>query len=211
MDRNFIKKYCNNLIMKDLKDCCQECQLENPFMKVGGSIIGKFAYTRQIPFIQPFETIDSPWADFIPSGIGRDLKALIKIAKNKGKTEKESNVSIEEEKKKPVPNNVEEEDEKSDIETENESEEEVEDDEVEYPEYEEWTKLAAEILEVRTKRAKDPNFDESIYTELVAKAQKFISTDMNLKTNTGGEYVRLHDIFKRLNSEFETQFQFKVN
>jgi hypothetical protein len=82
-----IIKYCNNLIMKDFKDCCQECQLDNPFMR-GGSIIGKFAYTKKTPFVQPFETIDSPWADFIPSSIGKNLKALLKLAKKKGTVEK---------------------------------------------------------------------------------------------------------------------------
>jgi hypothetical protein len=82
------------------EECCVECQEQNPFFKVGGSLVGRFAYTPETPFIQPFETIESPWADFIKSdSMETNIKKLYTLAQkySKSQTEKEKEEKAQEE------------------------------------------------------------------------------------------------------------------
>ncbi|GAQ83076.1 hypothetical protein KFL_001340310 [Klebsormidium nitens] len=83
--------------MKSYEECCEECQEQNPFFKLGGGVVGRFAYTRQTPFIQPFETIESPWADFIKSdSLETNIKKLYKLAQKYGKDTTEEKKAVEE-------------------------------------------------------------------------------------------------------------------
>jgi hypothetical protein len=94
--------------MKSFEECCVECQEQNPFFKLGGGVVGKFAYSRETPFIQPFESIESPWADFIKAdSMDTNIKKLLKLAqKYKKETIEEKKIQEEEaaeEEVKPKP------------------------------------------------------------------------------------------------------------
>jgi hypothetical protein len=76
--------------MKSYEECCEECQELNPFFCLGGGVVGKFAYTRETPFVQPFESIESPWADFIKSdSMETNIKKWYKLAQKYSKSQKE--------------------------------------------------------------------------------------------------------------------------
>jgi hypothetical protein len=63
------------------EECRVECQEHNPFFRLAGGVVGKFAYTRDTPFIQPFESIESPWTDFIKSdSLETNIRKLYKLA-----------------------------------------------------------------------------------------------------------------------------------
>jgi hypothetical protein len=107
--REFCKKYPIKVMIPSKEECCVECQELNPFFRLSGGVIGKFAYTRETPFIQPFESIESPWADFIKAdSMETNIKKLLKLAQKyrketaeeKKKAEEEAK---EEEEKKPKP------------------------------------------------------------------------------------------------------------
>jgi hypothetical protein len=86
------------------EECCVECQEQNPFFKLGGGV-KKFAYTRETPFIQPFETVESPWADFIKAdSMETNIKKLLKLAQkySKSQTEKEKEEIAQEEEVEQV-------------------------------------------------------------------------------------------------------------
>jgi hypothetical protein len=86
------------------EECCVECQEQNPFFKLGGGVVGKFAYTRETPFIQPFESIESPWADFIKAdSMETNIKKLLKLAQKYRKETAEEKKEAEEEVEKPKP------------------------------------------------------------------------------------------------------------
>jgi hypothetical protein len=88
--RRFSLKYSQLTVMKSYEECFVECQEQNLFFKVGGSLVGRFAYTREAPFIQPFETIESPWADFIKSdSMETNRKKLFKLAQKYSKSQKQ--------------------------------------------------------------------------------------------------------------------------
>jgi hypothetical protein len=90
--------------MKSYEECCVECQEQNPFFKAGGSLVGRFAYTRDTPFIQPFESIKSPWTDYIKSdSLETNIKKLYKLAQKYAKSQKEKDKKAEEEKPKETP------------------------------------------------------------------------------------------------------------
>ncbi|GAQ93475.1 hypothetical protein KFL_015630010, partial [Klebsormidium nitens] len=87
--------------MKSFEECCEECQEQNPFFRLGGGVVGKFTYTRDTPFIQPFESIESPWADYIKSdSMETNIKKLFKLAQKYTKKQKEKEEKVEEEKPK---------------------------------------------------------------------------------------------------------------
>ncbi|GAQ92770.1 hypothetical protein KFL_011300010 [Klebsormidium nitens] len=84
--------------MKSFEECCEECQEQNPFFRLGGNVVGKFAYTRDTPFIQPFESIESPWTDYIKSdSLETNIKKLYKLAQKYSKSQTEKDKKAEEE------------------------------------------------------------------------------------------------------------------
>jgi hypothetical protein len=90
--------------MEASKECCVECQEQNPFFKLGGGVVGKFAYTRETPFIQPFESIESPWADFIKAdSMETNIKKLFKLAQKYKKDQFEKKPEEEKPKEKQKP------------------------------------------------------------------------------------------------------------
>lgn len=87
--------------MEASKECCVECQEQNPFFRLGGGIVGKFAYSRDTPFIQPFESIESPWTDYIKSdSLETNIKKLYKLAQKYTKTQTEKKPEEEKQKEK---------------------------------------------------------------------------------------------------------------
>jgi hypothetical protein len=91
--------------MKSYEECCEECQELNPFFCLGGGVVGKFAYTKETPFVQPFKSIESPWADFIKSdSIETNIKKLYMLAQkySKSQTEKEKEEKAQEEEVEEV-------------------------------------------------------------------------------------------------------------
>jgi hypothetical protein len=81
-------------------ECCVECQKLTPFFRLGGGVVGKFAYTREMPFIQPFESIESPWAEFIKAdSMETNIKKLLKLAQKYRKETAEEKKKAEEEAK----------------------------------------------------------------------------------------------------------------
>jgi hypothetical protein len=60
-------------------------------------VVEKFAYTRETPYVQPFETIESPWADFIKSdSMETNIKKLYKLAQKYSKSQTEKDKKAEE-------------------------------------------------------------------------------------------------------------------